>query len=263
MSEEIAEPEVAIATPTTATTVGTVPAQQQVAHAEPFSPGIITLLGIIIIIIIVFVYRNRLKEKLTQITTTSKYGAEFCSPNESQITSIGTGYVANFISAGTANRAGATLTNKRIYYSGKNFEFNGRGRLSSTNEQKIVNVRDVTGTGYKLYNPLYLFITGIIALIAGFLLTTSAGGNFEDPRFAIGVGVAVGGVVALFNYQNKRTTLLLVEYAGGNIAFDVRWIQAHEQDDFIRNIHLAKDKLYSMSAVEQGFVDDVDEIPAL
>jgi len=73
-------------------------------------------------------------------------------------------------------------------------------------------------------------------------------------------------IVFLVMYFIKRMTLLCVEYAGGNIAFDVRWIQQHEQDDFIRNIHLAKDNIYRKAAVEQGFVsssDDEDEIPDL
>jgi hypothetical protein len=54
-------------------------------------------------------------------------------------------------------------------------------------------------------------------------------------------------------------TLLTIEYAGGNIAFDVRWLQKHEQDDFIRNIHLAKDNLYGKAAALQGFVSTDDE----
>jgi hypothetical protein len=68
-------------------------------------------------------------------------------------------------------------------------------------------------------------------------------------------------------YSIYRKTLLTIEYAGGNIAFDARWLQAKEQDTFIRNIHLAKDKLVSMTAVEQGFVSGdnevADEIPDL
>ena len=81
----------------------------------------------------------------------------------------------------------------------------------------------------------------------------------------LAIGIVLFAVF-LVSYFVKRMTLLCVEYAGGNIAFDVRWIQAHEQDDFIRNIHLTKDKVYSKSAVEQGFVsntDDEEQIPDL
>ena len=55
-----------------------------------------------------------------------------------------------------------------------------------------------------------------------------------------------------------RKILLSIEYAGGNIAFDVRWFQSSEGDNFIRNIHLAKDKLYSTTAIDQGFIDEDD-----
>ncbi len=71
-------------------------------------------------------------------------------------------------------------------------------------------------------------------------------------------------LVFLIIYFIKRKTLLCIEYAGGNIAFDVKWIPKHEQEDFIRNVHLAKDKAYSNAAVDQGFVSkEEDPIPDL
>ena len=97
----------------------------------------------------------------------SAYSGKFCDPNELQISTIGTGYIANFISVGEAQRAGATLTNKRIYFTGKVFTLDGKGGLSSIKQRKIVNVRDVTGTGYILYNPLYLLICGIASFVLG------------------------------------------------------------------------------------------------
>lgn len=194
------------------------------------------------------------------------YGGEFCSPTEKQITTLGTGYVANFISSGGLGRSGATLTNKRVYFSGNAFTFNDKGSLVETKEQKIVNVRDVTGAGYKQYNPTHYIIKAAIAFVLGLAFDLT----FLDS-FGIGSGIGVlAGIGFGVMFHIYRKTLLSVEYAGGNISFDVRLFQPHEQDTFIRNIHLAKDKLYSRTAVEQGFTDSDsgdsevdDDIPSL
>ncbi|MCL2217358.1 MAG: hypothetical protein FWB91_10115 [Defluviitaleaceae bacterium] len=206
------------------------------------------------------------------------YGGTFCSPDEHQITTIGTGYIANFltsIASGTGvvvEQAGATLTNKRIYFSGNAFSFNDKGQLTSTKEQKIVNVRDVTGVGYKLFSPIQYVIWAVTVLVLGIMgmaLTMEEvwyGGGWGMPAttsqqvstiggWSIGLGIAFAAVFIVMFYIYRKT-LLSIEYAGGNIAFDAKLLQSGEQDTFIRNIHLAKDKLYSMAAVEQGFVSD-------
>ena len=213
------------------------------------------------------------------MATSSNYGGKFCSPDERQITTIGSGYIANFLSGGEVEKAGATLTNKRVYFSGTIFSFNDKGHLSSIKEQKIVNVRDITGTGYKQYSPIQYVVWAVIALISGIMamaltMNEVSQGWGQPPTqevstiggWGIGLGI-IAFVVLLAIFFAYRKTLFSIEYAGGNIAFDARWLQSDEQDIFIRNIHLAKDKLYSMVASEQGFVSDdsdvADEIPDL
>jgi hypothetical protein len=198
----------------------------------------------------------------------SKYGGKFCSPNERQITTLGTGYIANFISGGSAEKAGATLTNKRIYFSGNTFSFNDKGQLTSIKAQKIVNVRDVTGVGYTMFSPIQYIIYAVVALVVG--VAAFAGTGSTDLRgvwssadlgfMALGIGAAVA-IICIVYFNSLRKSLLCIEYAGGNIAFEVRWFKPDEQDNFIRNIHLAKDKLYSRAAVEQGFVEASEPEP--
>lgn len=202
------------------------------------------------------------------MNNSSKYGGTFFSPDEHQICTIGTGYLANTISGAGSKRAGATLTNKRVYFSGSVYSLNNKGRFVSINQRKIVNNRDITGTGYVFYRPLHYVWWSIVSLVLGIIISLyldSQPRSDEAPMFPLAIGIVLFAVF-LVSYFIKRMTLLCVEYAGGNIAFDVRWIQKHEQDDFIRNIHLTKDIVYSKSAVEQGFVsniDDEDQIPDL
>lgn len=202
------------------------------------------------------------------MNNSSKYGGTFFSPDEHQICTIGTGYLANTISGAGSKRAGATLTNKRVYFSGSVYSLNNKGRFVSIKQRKIVNNRDITGTGYVFYRPLHYIWWSILSLVLGFFGTAYLANqsSSEEASFIALVFGFILFIVFLITYFTKRMTLLCVEYAGGNIAFDVLWIQKHEQDDFIRNIHLAKDNLYSKSAVEQGFVsnvNDADLIPDL
>ena len=178
------------------------------------------------------------------------YGGNFCSPDEQQIATIGTGYVANFLSTGNVSRTGATLTNKRIYFSGKVYSLGAKGGISATEQQNIVNVRDVTGTGYIAYKPLSLLIWGFVFIIAGASTLAMWG---EDAFIFGGTGLIVS-IFCIIAYFIGKKTLLSIEYAGGNIAFDTRWLAQHEGGNFIRDIHLAKDKLYSRTAAEQGLI---------
>ena len=186
------------------------------------------------------------------MTTGNTYGGTFCAPDERQITTIGTGYIANYLSGGGATQEGATLTNKRIYFSGKIYEIGSNRRLSSIKTRKIVNVRDVTGVGYVQYNPIFYLVIATIVFAVGFLLGTTFIGEIIFGGSTIGLGALVA-VYLIWEYFANRKTLMSIEYAGGNIGFEVRWQQSSEDDDFIRNIHLAKDKLYSTAAVAQGF----------
>lgn len=202
------------------------------------------------------------------MNNSSKYGGTFCASGERQISTIGTGYLANSMSGAGAKRAGATMTDKRVYFSGSVYSLNHKGRFVSLNQRKIVNTRDITGTGYVFYRPLHYIWWSFLSLILGFIgmAYLSNQRSSEESSFIPLVLGFILFIVFMITYFSKRMTLLCVEYAGGNIAFDVRWIQKQEQDDFIRNIHLAKDNLYGKSAVEQGFVsdtNDADLIPEL
>ena len=188
----------------------------------------------------------------------NKYGGQFCAPDEKVIVSLGTGYLANFLSGGVMNRVGATLTNRRLYYSGSVY-FRENGRLASVKTRKIVNVRDITGTGYTFFRPLYLLGLGAIFVVCA-IVAFIMGAEFEGAiGAAIGILFLVFAIMSFAAYFSKRTTLLSIEYAGGNVEFDIKWFAAHEQDNFIRNIHLVKDKLYSRVAEEQGFVNTPDQ----
>lgn len=183
------------------------------------------------------------------------YGGKFCSPDEYQISTIGTGYIANYASGNEAKQSGATLTNKRIYFSGSVYMRNTKGHFSSYQQRKIINIRDITGTSYDFYRPLQYVLWGVLLPILCPGITSILTDGNGDAMFSMFVISIILSIVLVIIYFVKRMTLLTIEYAGGNIAFNVRWIQKHEQDDFIRNIHLVLDKIYGAEAVTHDCVN--------
>ena len=77
-----------------------------------------------------------------------------------------------------------------------------------------------------------------------------------------GVSMGVGIIAALFcvvMFFVTKSTVLLIEYAGGYIAFSLKLIEKHEHENFVRHIQMIKDNIYSSAAVEQGFKNNKSE----
>lgn len=48
-------------------------------------------------------------------------------------------------------------------------------------------------------------------------------------------------VLFYFIYYKSKKAIISIQYAGGEIAFDVKWFSQQEVDDFQRQLRLAKD----------------------
>ncbi|MCL2198071.1 MAG: hypothetical protein FWB80_04030 [Defluviitaleaceae bacterium] len=186
------------------------------------------------------------------------YGGKFFSKNEQEICSIGTGYVANFVSGGGADRAGATLTNKRVYFSGSTFFIDAKGDPVQLKQRKVINTCDITGTSYLFFNPINYVIFAAITVLGGISSVLFFGG--AASLIGLVVSLVVAGIMGV-KYYLGRLTLISIEYAGGSIAFDVRWIQPHEQDNFIRNVHLAKDAIHGALTVAKPPSQSTNPVP--
>jgi hypothetical protein len=161
-----------------------------------------------------------------------KNTGKFFSPIEKQIATIGTSYMIEFLSTGSIIKAGATLTNKRLYFSGKTLT-TGPSRQFVTS-RKIVNVEDITGTGFIINSPIYLMVLSILSILGGII-------GFATEITGVGVVGIILFILFLVIYYLRKETILFVEYAGGYIGFSVKWIEYAEQENFIKQIHLAKD----------------------
>ena len=191
----------------------------------------------------------------------SVYENDFLGSDERRISSIGAGYTADYKAKGKSGLLGATLTNKRVYFSGLFYTRNISGRYVLCKQRKIINIRDITGTGYDFCRPkqnIWLSIVFfLLAAVGSFIVIMYVP---ESMSYISNILLFVSGAIPLgisilfiCIYFAGKKTLFTIDYTGGNIAFNAKKIGPDEQNDFMRYIHHVKDALYSMVADNQGF----------
>ena len=88
--------------------------------------------------------------------------------NESVVSVLGNDFITRFLTTGTLSEGFAILSNKRIYFKGKCLSKRNT-KFYSSFEERTVDLKDVTGTGFERYNPVGLLIAGLIFLSLGML----------------------------------------------------------------------------------------------
>lgn len=186
---------------------------------------------------------------------------------------IGNSCAQNFLTTGTLGNGFAVLTNKRVYFKGKCIFLSGK-RIYSKTEENTVDLKDVTGTGFVHNSAIWMKVLMIIFLvIAAFgvfitLLNVGVLGH-EERLKEIVVWLAFGGVGFLFRslFKMYHYSLFRIAYAGGGIAFDVRWTTQQETKLFQQQLVLLK----QAQQQEQGkniIIDErkpktMDQVPEL
>ena len=189
------------------------------------------------------------------------YESTFLGLDEYQISYIGTGYTPNYKAKGAPGLLGATLTSKRVYFSGLFYARNSNGQYMLCKQRKIINTRDITGTGYDFCRPkqfiwlsiVFLLLAAVGSFIVVMHVPESMSGISNILLFLSGALPFFISVLFMCFYFAKRKTLFTIDYAGGNIAFDSKMIGQDEQDAFMRSIHLVKDGMYATAAEYQSF----------
>lgn len=243
---------------------------------------IITLLSALVTIMINRKILRKRKEKNLQEVTQyaladneiNKLAQYFVNRDEKYISSLGNGYIMNYLARGSLSRGFAVISNKRVYFRGSCFSGQGKA-LIKTSEERTVDIKDVTGSGfiYKRYVGLllglitafFVFVAGIV-VIAGIEMIPSL--YFVESyqqmdkmtkydqqrveqyqRMAIAtsliIGVFLSFAISCFlvflDYLKKRKTMFQIQYAGGCIAFNVSYYAKAEIDDFQKQLRRTKD----------------------
>lgn len=164
----------------------------------------------------------------------------FVDNDETSIATLGSGYLQNIVTKGGLSSIKAVLTQKRVYLSGKCFERTGKV-WSKRKISRIIEVDDITGTGFEYVANIALIAIAIFILIASVIATIIGIAVMEEEGLLFLLCAALS-IPFFIIYTIKRKTIFQIEYAGGKIGFDVKWLSANDSVYFQRQIHLIKER---------------------
>lgn len=131
------------------------------------------------------------------------------------------------------------LTDKRIYLSGKIYT-GGLSNAQKRRTEKVVNLEDVTGSGFVTYSNIRYIIAAIITffiacvfLLFGTMRSVYTNDFISPGAITMGVILIIASVILIVAFFATRVTCYFIEYAGGSIAFGTA-----EVGDKIKKFHI-------------------------
>ena len=108
-----------------------------------------------------------------------KFKKIFIEPTEEFVSSIGKTYIKSYLTDGSLFKGFAIVSNKRVYFKGSCYEREGK-ECRKINEERIVDLSDITGTGYKIIMQkwkIHVAIILFIYFIIAFPIAITTGDN--------------------------------------------------------------------------------------
>ena len=172
----------------------------------------------------------------------------FVDANEKEISTLGSNYLRNFLSTGSLENGFCTVTDKRVYFRGKCYTKSGNN-YKSTKEEKTVDLKDVTGTGFTFIKRFWLMILAILCTIWAVVLTFSLVASLPELNESEGwssillvIFVAILPTIVLWGlYWFLKVKVFEISLAGGKIAFKASSYNENEVNNFQRALRQAKD----------------------
>lgn len=198
---------------------------------------------------------NEIQEYKLRRNEIEHLSASFVSKDEKYISSLGNGYIMNYLANKTMSRGFAFITDKRVYFKGTCLSGTGKA-LIKTNEERTVDVKNITGSGFTYHRYWGLTIVAILlCLIFGGVFPAVMTYVIHDLRCGVGgvrviqlrfaavilLCLLIPSIIILKKYYFNRITFFRIEYAGGCIAFNVSYYAKAEIDDFQKQLRRTKD----------------------
>lgn len=131
-----------------------------------------------------------------------KLSESFVSRDEKYIASLGNGYIMNYLANKSVKKGFAFITDKRVYFKGSCLSGTGK-KLVKTNEERTVDVKNITGSGFTYHRYWGILIALFISII-------------------LSIGGAIGGVVLSHEYIDIDIDLENVDMRGSITSFKER-----------------------------------------
>ena len=114
-------------------------------------------------------------------------------------------------------------------------------------QEKTVDLKDITGTGFTSMRQIWMLITGIISFFWSVIISiivepSNTAGIIQGVIHHLGLLFLYGVVplsIFIALYFLKRRTLFTIEFAGGSISFATSWYGKEEVDSFQKNLRKA------------------------
>lgn len=168
----------------------------------------------------------------------------FVDANEKEISTLGSNYLRNFLSTGSLENGFCTVTDKRVYFRGKCYTKSGNN-YKSTKEEKTVDLKDVTGTGFTFIKHFWLMILAILCSIwcvYVIVMCCNAAYSREAERISMIFMSGLLPTVILWGlYLFLKVKVFEISFAGGKIAFKASSYNENEVNNFQRALRQAKD----------------------
>lgn len=191
----------------------------------------------------------------------AKFTRLFMSPNEKLVATLGNNYIQNYLHNGSVRNGFAVVSDKRAYFYGTSYtiSYNGRGNPNANkmSRSQVVDLKDVTGSGFiRMVNIGYAILAWALVIISIFGIMLLY--DIEEGLAVIwGLAALSALLFLIYKYYDNKLSLISIQYAGGEIAFDIRWFSGQEINNFHQQLRLAKDK-----AVENYEYDMAKKISA-
>lgn len=185
----------------------------------------------------------------------------FMSPNEKLVATLGNNYIQNYLHNGSVRNGFAVVSDKRAYFYGTSYtiSYNSRGNPNANkmSRSQVVDLKDVTGSGFiRMVNIGYAILAWALVIISIFGIMLLY--DIEEGLAVIwGLAALSALLFLIYKYYDNKLSLISIQYAGGEIAFDIRWFSGQEINNFHQQLRLAKDK-----AVENYEYDMAKKISA-
>ena len=172
----------------------------------------------------------------------NQFTAMFASPDERLVSVLGNNIAQIFFATGTIGNGFAVLSDRRVYFKGKCLQRTGK-RFSAIHEERVVDVSNVTGTGFVHTKPVWLLVISIVLFVlAAVYFVVSVANLAFIGLLAVLLFGGLGGLF-LWLYNSRKRTIFEIAFAGGGIGLDASWIDAQEAEFFQKNIRLVGDNL--------------------
>ena len=177
---------------------------------------------------------------MAQSTQQSRHLPMFVNSNERLECVVGNSFWQNFLSTGELKESFAILSDKKVYFRG-NCLIKHQKKYSKQQSERIVDIKDVTGSGFVKTNPILLKVLLIVsAVISTIFLVGLACEFFErfrlssDELWLLPATIVSAGLTAFlyFQYISQKKYVFEINFAGGGIAFEMHLFPKEEAEQF-------------------------------